>query len=268
MKGDPPIRRAIPAVALVAALLGACSEGGGGELPAAFADFTTSGPGNAASGLVSDEHASPAGEAQTDGRPVAARALGALERLGAHALVGLARKLETGAPLDELERACLGAHDRSLGEPLAALACDAPLPVADTAVALRSVRLVADDACLAALGDAARAPADVVAGCDWAAGSAVLATGWVASSEPVGNSHAGGARPLRGAVLDYAAEPPTLTARHLESPPDGEFDCAADPIAGTVTGETSVEPDCRALVADLARRLERFADALEPSMPN
>ena len=195
----------------------------------------------------------------------AGRAVAALERLGAHALVGLAGKLETGAPLDAAERDCLSAYAPALGEPLAALACTEALPIAGTPVALGAMRMRADAPCLATLGDASRSAADVVAGCDWEAAALALATEWVAPPAAASGGFEGRPRPIVGARFEYADAPPTLRVRHLPARLDGEFDCEADVASGKVTAGPA---RCAADLAGHAARLEAFADALEPPVPN
>ena len=274
--------------ALACVLCAGCggSGGGAGAAPAAFADpgaapsaGSSSGgasgaapAGGASSGSSApvsapDRGASsgsrPAGEAPSrDGSADARRVRTALERAGAHALVGLARKLETGTPLTGPETDCVGDHDRALGEPLAALDCAAPLPVRATAVAVRSVSLLPDDACLAVLGDSSRGAADIVAGCGWRTASLELATEWIVPSDD-GAGRAGRPWPLAGATFDYVA-PATLVATNLPARLTGAFACTASLDAGSVEPMSGDDgSDCAAGMAAFADRLEAVADALD-----
>ena len=239
--------------ALACALCAGCG-GGAGEAPAAFAD-----PGTASASEPGPEPGPAGGGPPRGGASDAVRVRVALERAGAHALVDLARKLETGTPLTAPQSDCVGDHDPSLGGPLAGLDCAAPLPVRSTAVAVRSLSLLPDDACLAALGDSSRTAANVVAGCDWRAASLELATEWVVP--PV--DAMGRPRPLAGATFDYAA-PATLVATNLPARLTGAFACTASLDAGTVEPTPGdAGSDCAAGMAAFADRLERVADALD-----
>ena len=229
--------------ALACALCAGCG-GGAGAAPVAFAE----------PGTASADGAPPRGGASD-----AVRVRAALERAGAHALVELARKLETGTPLTGPESDCVGDHDPSLGGPLAGLDCAAPLPVRTTAVAVRSLSLLPDDACLAALGDSSRTAANLVAGCDWRAASLELATEWVAPPADA----MGRPRPLAGATFDYAA-PATLVATNLPARLTGAFACTASLDAGTIEPTSGGDgSDCAAGMTAFADRLERVADALD-----
>ena len=265
----PPLPRpSRPALALALAgtLLAGCTDGGE-DLSQAFADFASSDVGTSsgtAGAAPTEPVAAGAPGASPDTPRNVARALDALERLGAHALVGLARRLETGAPLDAVDRACLGDHDPALGAPLASLACAEPLAIGATPVAVRAVRLVSDPGCLAALGDASRGPADVVAGCDWERATVELRTEWTLAPPPADGGYAGTPRPLPAARFEYSSAPPALEATHLEPALTGELACRADPVAGTVDGDAT----CAASLAGFAARLERFADAADGPAPN
>lgn len=256
-----------PLALVLACALAGCAGGSGGDAPTAFAD-APAGPGNAADARVSDADlpagAAPEAARRDPGPEDAGRAVVALERLGAHALVGLAGKLETGAPLDAAERDCLSAYDPALGEPLAALACAEPLPIAGTPVSLGAMRMRADAPCLAVLGDASRSAADVVAGCDWEGATLALATEWVAPPATASGGFEGRPRPIVGARFEYADAPPTLRVGHLPARLDGEFGCEADVASGKMSGPAR----CAADLAGHAARLEAFADALEPPVPN
>ena len=245
------------ALVLAAALVG-CG-GGGSDASSAPALAAVPSEGE----LLADPGAADAvAPALRDPSPDDARRVSlALERLGAHALVALARKLETGAPLSGAERVCLSAYDPALGEPLAALDCDEPLAIGDSPVALRAVRMRTDASCLATLGDTSRSAADVVAGCDRQSAELRLVTEWVPPpSTAAVDDFEGRPRPLTGASFRYTHDggTPTLVATNLTTRLDGDFTCTADVASGTIAGPER----CASDMADFADRLDALADAL------
>lgn len=203
----------------------------------------------------------PATNASADAVPGsgdAIRVVGALERLAATAFVELAGALETGRPLEAAERACLADHDPSTGAPPTVLRCAIPLVVGGTPVSVRAVELDPDDACLAAMGDAARDVTSVVDGCEWLSAAFTLDVEWI---EPSGTGPDRRPRPLDGAEIDYTAASGRLALRSLSRPLTGTFDCGIDlarlAFDGTVDG--TGDGTCPVRISGMAGRLERHA---------